>query len=354
MQMREQERILLKCEFIFRILSRKWIEMYDFDDSLIIWVSDLDNWINVDFSAEHEAETEALEAELDHKAETHEDELGHIGKISLFAQRSISSQTIQARGINAGEWRWSLHEAEKALGDASDRHEIERFFVKKLIDMGRSYAVRRYARWEKLPYSSALTATFSHGIRALVYQYIAGEQSLRDLPNRQSVQGALHAAIKAEGLTAYDRTGIIQQALHHNARLVNGAEGHCTLDKIRTKTILSLCRLHFSVRESNLSSLEELQELDRLYNDARTAMDNGMTLDQEIVGRRIRNWKMRHLHPLIFLFPYSVRNAITRGYYQVCDDPNSFDRNGAVNELALAHCGIELMRKRSIDRQLSQ
>lgn len=312
------------------------------DDSLIIWVGDLDSWISVDFSDEYEAER---------KSEILEEELDQIGEIPLFAEKSISSRTLWSRGIDPDAWRWSLHEAEIALCDASKQPEIERLFVGKLIKMGRGHAIRRYARWENLPYSTALTATFPHGIRALVYQYFDAEKSLCGSSKRPSVQNALQKAFKTESLTAYDQAGLVQQVLHSSARLVHGPAGHFDLDKNRTRTILSLCRLHFLVRENDLNSLEALKKLERCYSNARSAIKNEKMTDHRITGRIIRNWKMRHLHPLTFFFPYSARNAIARGYKQVYEDPKSFDRRRAVNELALVHCGMKLMRQHSIDRR---
>ncbi len=53
--------------------------MYDYDDSLTIWVGDLDAWINVDFGDELEAEHDAwaLEKELDWT-----DHFGHVIVVS--------------------------------------------------------------------------------------------------------------------------------------------------------------------------------------------------------------------------------------------------------------------------------
>lgn len=320
-----------------------------YDDDLTIWVSDLDDWINLDFSDPYEEDRRAYEEKL--RAKALEQELDQIGEIPLFVHKFISSRVLLSRGIGPSEWRWAQHEGESALGGSSSRYEIERRYVKKLIDMGRGYAIRRYARWENLTYPSALTATLPHGIRALLYQYIDTEQSLRDPSNRMVIQDALRAAFKAERLTAYDRTGIIQQALHNCARLSNGPEGHRDLDKEKTRTILALCRLHYMAQESNCSSLEDFQRLGHLYDSARHAVNNAQTEDSGISGRRIYNWKMRHLHPLMFLFPYSIRSAIARGYNQVCEDAACFSRDRAANELALAHCGMKLMRQRSIDRR---
>ncbi|WP_026758872.1 hypothetical protein [Sediminimonas qiaohouensis] len=101
-----------------------------YDDGLTIWVGDLDAWINVDFSGENEAER---------NAELLEEDLKEIGNISLFAQKSISSRTLLSKGIEPDAWRWSLHEAEIALGGIAIQGQIERRFVRKLINMGSGY-----------------------------------------------------------------------------------------------------------------------------------------------------------------------------------------------------------------------
>ena len=83
--------------------------MYDINDSLTIWIGDLDAWVNVDFSAEHEAEqrVEALELGTD-----------EIGEIPRLAGKSVLSRILLSRGVAPDQWRWFLHEAEIALNDA--------------------------------------------------------------------------------------------------------------------------------------------------------------------------------------------------------------------------------------------
>jgi hypothetical protein len=306
------------------------------DDGLTIWVGDLNGYINVDFSDEYEHELKelALEREMD-----------EIGDISLFAGKAISSRVLLSRGVSPDRWRWAQHHAEKSLADAKCKIELELRFVENVNAMGRRYAVARYARFEGLSYSTALTATFRHGLRALLYQYIAREPLLGDSKQRPVIQKSLSHAIAADGLTAYDRAGKIRQTLHDIAILNHGPEGHLCLDKDGVKEILSLCRLHFSVLECDVHSLLMLQELDRLYGRARIEAGNGSDQGQAITGKYIRNWKMRHLHPLTFFFPYSLRNAVARGILQISEDPGSFDRCRIVNELALAHCGMGIMRE---------
>lgn len=322
-----------------------------------IWIGDLDRYIDIDaisYANELDEEQDALGQPLDiddisysngleEKQDVLYQPLDENGNILLFAGQAITERELMVRGVTPRQWRWAQHEAETSILKAKTTGEIETAFLKAVITSGRRYAVARYARLERLSYASAVTATFPYGIRALLYQYMAGEPSLADISQRKAIQRALHQAASISGITAYERTALVRDCLHEQARAAAGSGGHLQLNKDGVGNILSLCRLHFSIFECHVQSTSKLDELFRLYDLARATTAKQRGQDYTITGKYIRNWKLQHLHPLIFFYPYCIRNSLARLTFQNARATTSFDHITAVNELALVLCGINLM-----------
>lgn len=313
-----------------------------------IWVSDLDAYIDIDaISAanEREAEEAALELELD-----------EIGEIPLLAGKATSAWQLHHKEITLPDWRHAIHQAKIAVGsdpESALSHSLdvqdstEGRFIRTMLDLGRSYAVARYARWERLDYPSAITATLPYGIRALVNQFIAAEGIPRSSDTDERIRSALGAG-EVRGMTAYRRTGTLQAVLHAIADEAPSHPGGAALDRDRTRTILALIRLYFSTLELRLSSLQELRCLMSAYvtdRDMLGATQHRLTSN----GRSIRGWCLRHIRSLLDLYPYSIRYGLMRATIS-----RELTREAIVNELALAHCSILRMRRAGRNRTLSR
>ena len=141
--------------------------------ALTFWVGDLDRYISIDkFEGEAEIECEDEQAIL-------ELELVEIGEIRLLAGKATSAKQLNHKDITPSDWRHAVHQAEMAISSEPNaildhstygRDSTEGCFVRAMLKLGRSYAVARYARWERVDYPSAITATLPHGIKALVNQ----------------------------------------------------------------------------------------------------------------------------------------------------------------------------------------
>ncbi len=306
-----------------------------YDTDMGIWVSDLDGYIDIDAinsENEREAEQERLDVELD-----------QLGDIALFSGKSVSSRVIYSRGVTPEQWRWTRHRAEASLSQAQTSAEIETAFLKAILSLGRRYAVARFARQEALSFSSAITATFPHGIRALLYQFMAGEKLLSDNSCRNSIQRTLHHAASSSDRIAYEKTGLVQQTLHVLAIDAGGANAAQQLEKKRMRQILALLRLHFSVNESRVRTVSELNSMNARYEQMRIGTEEETSKDIIISGKKIRNWKMRFLHPLLFYYPYGIRNSLNRLILHTTESDSSLTPIVATNELCLADCGMQLM-----------
>lgn len=306
-------------------------------DSLRVWVGDLDGYINID-AIDRWNRLEAEEKER-------EREFDSIGDISLLSGKSIQSHLMRSKKLAPSEWRWAVHQAEISLSVLASGPVLEQELVRALIDLGRAYAVARYAKWEKISHPSALTASLSFGFKALLSQYLNGQGLLTAPEFRERIGIALKAATQAEDKVAYQRASIVQALIHSLAYDAFGQYGPASLRCNATRTMLSLARLHYSVEELRLDDFADVSKLSSMYAQAREAA----TADEEghlILGRFIPNWRLRHIRPLTDLFPYSIRGALDRGASHVASGAE-IQRATAVNELALAHAEILLMRKRS-------
>ena len=307
-------------------------------DGSSFWCSDLDCCISIG-DPDEELEEEWKQAALLRR------ELREIGDLQLLAGKAISSRQLHVNGIDPSEWRHALHKSEMTISFKSEEM-LQRVvedpvtrFIKGMLDLGRPYAIARYARWERVDHPSALTATLPHGIRALVNQLLASETITRTRDVDASIRAALEPS-GTSGMTAYHRTGLLQAALHRIADDTPGHPGGARLDRNMMRAMLSLARLYFSTLELRMASIEELRSLLAIYDIERASAWRD---DERIPtnGRLIRAWRVRHIQPLVYLYPYSIRHGLNRA---LAHGVAGFDRTALVNELALAHCGIFRMR----------
>lgn len=314
-----------------------------------VWVGDLDGYVyydDFDSDDEHENQEELLETEID-----------EIGELQLLAGKTISARQLYQKNISPSEWRHALHQAEMTIGfgpikvhqeTGADTDSSVIRFVKGMLNLGRPYAVARYARWEHLDYPSALTATLPHGIRALTNQLLASEGIERTREIDASIRAVFELSEKSD-MTAYRRAGILQTALHRIANDTPNHPGGTKLDRKRMRAILALARLYFSAAELRLISVEELRSLFRNYErDREIARREEVRLTTN--GRFIRSWRLRHVHPLVNFYPYSIRHGLKRA---LAHGVANFDRSTLVNELAFAQCSIFRMRAAGQARTLA-
>lgn len=298
-----------------------------------IWVGDLDRYISID----------AIDRwnEIEEKEKWREMAFDEIGGISLLGGKSVILSSFQSRKLEPSEWRWSVHQAELSLSNQISGQALEKEMVRALIDLGRAYAIARYARWEKIPHPSALTASLPLGFRALLSQYLSGQGLITVADSHERIWRTLKSASLAHSSVAYQRAGQIQALIHGLAYDALGNHGPASLRRDSTRTILSLARLHYSVDELRLNDFADVARLRTMYALAREAEEA-----HHFNGRHIKNWQLRHLRPLTDLFPFSIREALDRGVCHVASGAE-IQREVAINELALAHCGILLMRRQA-------
>lgn len=311
-------------------------------DGMRVWVGDLDDYIDID-QIDRWNEQEEREAAL-------RDELDAIGDLQLLDGRRTSATALNAKGITPDEWRWAVHEAEKSLSGTNDPQDLERGLVQGLLAIGRPYAIGRHARWERLTLASARTAVQPFGLLALIDQQLTELDSTAAPDARRSVRAAIRKAEASGGLVAYERTALVRTTILRAMDVANAGKA----GRERMRVMLSLIRLRFSALEANVRSFDELRALDGLYEAARSRSADTAT-PAPTNARAVRNWSLRHIHPLTFLMPIAVRAALDRGSAHLplrhpmpvihpgSPPPARIERTQAVNELALARCATILI-----------
>lgn len=320
------------------------------DDGLTFWVGDLDGYVTIrpdnddeSIWSDHDGDECSQDRDLEKSYEWSAD-------LRLLAGDCVSDHRPCARGITEEEWTWAKHQAEGALGPNTAWSELEPLFVKDLLSLGQRYAVARYARWENLFYPTALAATFPYGLAAIADQFLQRQELTRNSQRKTDLYRTLRDISKAQGLTAYSRTGMLQSAIHQLANDTFGPTGYLDLNIGEMRSLLSLARLHYSVGEIRVRSLEDLARVHQLYERARLEVREGSDQRPPILGRHIQNWAIRHLRSLTDLYPISIRTALGRGISHRDVTGGLPERSMAINELTLARCETILMKRKARGR----
>jgi hypothetical protein len=325
-----------------------------------VWVGDLDGYVNLDAinsANEREAADEALFTELE-----------NIGGIALLAGKATSAHSLNAKGIPPSEWRWAVHEATRCLATSKSAADLERDLVSALLSLGRPYAISRYAKWERLLQVSAVAASLPYGLKALLSEFLHGAGLQQTDRDRALVREAIKDAA-ASNLIAYERVHQLRSKLEElivyddqipfgTTKSAGRTREMAKLHRDGLRRILSLARLHFSVAETKVSSFDALRDLSARYEIARNEVRSGDGVSSTLQSwtsrhQGIRNWRLRHIRPLLDLYPFSIRHALARGAIRQPADLEHH-RTRAINELALAHCGILLMRRNGRDATRSR
>lgn len=300
---------------------------YDSDDR--IWVGDLDGFISIS-ALNRSWDEDEVESPL-----TRQDDLCNIGDVLLLDGTSIRLSSSSYCGLGVNEWNWAVHESEKEISVELFGNKLEQDLLAALIKSGRKYAINRYAKWEKIPKESAVIASFPMGFKALLMQYLSGQGLLEVADSRNRIRSALDTASSKKNIIAYQRVSGIQRLIHELADVTPGKCALRGLNKNATREILSLSRLYYSVEELRFRGFSDVSRMLSTYALARETVDSTY-----VQGKYIRNWQKRYLHPLINLYPYSIRKALFR--IACCENSDVvFQRQMAVNELAVIK--LELM-----------
>lgn len=311
--------------------------------SISIYVRELDRYITI---GSDPYEDNRWMEEQDNETEMRE-RLKLLDPIELFSGQSLTFTRLWDSGISPEHWQWGHYEADRYLRHYISWRKLEPLLVRQLHSLGRAYAIRRYARRERVPTVAAMAAALPHGVKAVLYEYFASEglQEVRDLGQRINL--ILDKCSVDPALTAYSRTASVQAEIHAIATEVWGPSGPLMLGRKTTRDILSLTRLHFSVAETKCNELAAFTRLCQQYDDERKRLSKTGPGFIHPFARFIPNWHLQHVRPLTAFYPISIRDTFCRGNKHLELKGSSAPRNVIVNELALAYCSTSLIDERA-------
>lgn len=299
-----------------------------------IYIDDLDDDSSIDSiisSNERAAE--------DHRAWQYE----RLGSIELLAGKSLSPFRLSRHDVTVEQWGFELYRAHRYLRGLSAWRSLEPLLLRQLLSAGQAYAIRRYAKEEKIAILLAMTAALPYGIQALMSQFLFRQGLVLSSAQSRQLSSAWKTTSVADNLTAYGKTGRIRGELFAIIDQICGPHASTILPREETRQILSLMRLNFSVAEMKNSGFARFDRLESLYIAER---QNFLEKEKSPSFMGIRKWQQRHLRPLLFYYPFALRQAIARGRKQakMCEDPSLPER--VANEVALAYCSLSNMTRR--------
>lgn len=300
-----------------------------------IYVRDLDTYVSIDAidaMNKKEEEDEALNLLYE-----------QIGPIELLANNSLSPFAL----IAPADWQWELYRARRYLRGLHSWRSLEPLLVRHLLSAGRAYAVRRYARAERISFSAAMTAALPYGMQALMSQFLAQHGLCPSLEQSRQLSTAWGAVSAAEELTAYSKTGRIRSEIVAIAENAWGLDESVRLCREQMRQILSLTRLHFSIAEMKNGGFSRFSQIDALYA---AEQHHFQELESSSGFTGIRNWQQRHLRSLLFYYPFAFRQAVARGRRQATlgGDPGLSVQ--VTHEVALSNCAVAVIQRNKHSR----
>lgn len=324
--------------------------MYTSDDTF--YVGDLDRYIAIPGAGERE-DYDIDDFDLDQfgnlinplaeaKLESEKAKWGDLwGTIPLLNGVSTSGMDI-SKIVTVEEWRWARYQAERKIQQHLKARLAESAFLKAILSFGRPYAIRRYAKLERIPLQDAKVASLKRGIEPVIIRLLYNHSITPSYNMTTSIFEFFdQEEMQILSRTSYERTADFQRILHKIIATTRFAEDPTMISLSElARSILSLVRLHFSVAETHLENFDNLEHMLDLYNKVRLTPDSKTKIFLPSGKRYIKNWRLRHLHSLIFYYPKGLRAALTRGlrcrggsYPRPADACELY-----LNELALAYC----------------
>jgi hypothetical protein len=270
-----------------------------------------------------------------------------VGDIELLDGRFTQSFYLQEQfGSSIQDWKFSRYQALRMLGDNKTWRNIQPALVKELLKAGNAYAIRRYARKEKVSVSAAQTAAITYGITAIMSRFFSLENVHLTSQQRRSVMEVFRGALDHAELTAYDKTALVREEIGHIVTDAWGKLDSDRLNKERVRRVLSLIRLNFSVAEMRVRGFADLADLKAKYARRREHQNTSRPSFLRPNAQFIRGWEMQHLWPLTYFYPVPIRYAFERGERHLERERPEPSKAVAVNELALALCVMQAARER--------
>lgn len=315
--------------------------MSGFSSEPSIWVSDLDCYISID-SIDYWNNKEIEEQKWQELYESTEN-------IELLGGEAMKPPWLNDKKISTLDWEFELYRAKRHLQEKQDWQYLEPLLIKALLSEGRKYAVRRYAKTEKIPVNAAITATLPSGLHALLSQFFTQHQIILSKIDWENLLVTVQNAVNSTQLTAYSKTTLVRNEIFSRLDRTSQHQHSLELNRNLLRIILSLVRLYFSAQETKVTKFSALMDIENRYKIQGEEFSPLGPSYHPTPDERIKNWNIRHLRSLLYYYPYVFRHAIVRGYLQSTIPNDKKINQKATNELALIYCASNIFKRKRND-----
>lgn len=237
------------------------------------------------------------------------------------------------------QWKQFHAKAVKALAHHSSENIINKFLPKELLKLGLPAGIKRYGKLENLPQQNQELVQNKNCIFYLLLELFSQEGISLNFETTQKWRGFSNKFFRStKGATAYDKTSTLQTFIHAEVNRLNGKNASDKLNKERMRIVLSTVRLHLSCLEIKVNNLSELTKLTESYTASiKIEKSDSNSKPSSHTGKHIKNWKLRHIKPILWYFPESIRNSLRTLISQERGDgfePIENLKDRSINELA--------------------
>jgi len=206
-------------------------------------------------------------------------------------------------------------EAVKLIAGLSHKRQIQNKIVKKLINDGLDRMICRYAQKENLSLEYVEIAQQKNCLSILINGFLKkfGNYALTKELIIQVNNIIEDIYINDELEIVYKRVSKIQKFLHGKIDEKHGKASHLNIPVKPIKDLLSASRLHlniYDIKYKDINSLLYLFCRSKEASDAELAKPSKIALAKN--KRYVKNWQVRHMKSLIYLFPQLDRSKIHR------------------------------------------
>lgn len=207
--------------------------------------------------------------------------------------------------------------ATKIFAHQTSKKAILDALTNELLKIGMPYAVGRYGRLEGLSVEDKELSQNENCLRYLAINLLSEHGITLDTRQLQIIDLSVSQLGSASTGIAYDKTGRLQEFLHKEIARHHGVGADILIDRERMRILLSTARLHLSCEESKVKGLRKFAALSSLYSSRRTSeMQSNLKSNY---GGSIKNWRLRHIKPLVWFYRASIRVSLRKLAFKEAD-----------------------------------
>ena len=209
------------------------------------------------------------------------------------------------------------HEAIKLIAGLDNCAQIKNKLIKKIFHDNLDDMIIRYAEIESLPKEHVKIVKLNNCLEILIkgfFKKVGGFVLTSNLIDE--IDSFIESIYINDDLKiVYERVSEIQRFIHENIDFKYGSNAHQKLPVKHIKNLLSASRLHLNIYDIKYMDSCPLILLIERSNEASTAEKiNNKKISLPKGKKYIKNWRVRHMRPLLYFNYESVKIKIQNIY----------------------------------------